>query len=280
MNIDSLVSVNWLFQQLNNPNLIILDASPSENKSNLIPEYTDIQIKGARIFDMEKVFVDSKSEIANMFPSSEVFERECQKLGINNNSLIVVYDNLGIYTSPRAWWMFKSMGHSNIGVLDGGFSAWKNENYPTEPKIYQNFLPGNFKATYINSSVVSAEEILQNISLEESLVIDARSVGRFSGNLPEPRENMESGHIPKSINIPFEEVLNLGKMKSKEELNIIFDTHKKGNNKLIFTCGSGITACIILLASAITNANSTSLFDGSWATWGQKGKYPIAKNVD
>ena len=133
MKLDPVVTATWLFENIENPNLVILDASPRENKSNLVPEFTNIQIKGARQFDMERVFLDKENPIPNMIPDEKVFEEACRKLGINNNSLIVVYDNLGVYTSPRVWWMFKTMGHSQIAVLDGGLSAWKNENLPTEP---------------------------------------------------------------------------------------------------------------------------------------------------
>ena len=134
-----------------------------ENKSNLIPEFTSIQIKGARNFDMETVFLDKENSIPNMIPNEIIFEIECQKLGINNDSLIVVYDNLGVYTSPRVWWTFKAMGHSQIAVLDGGLSAWKNENLPSEPIFKNKTLSGNFKAQYKPDFVIDAAALTENI---------------------------------------------------------------------------------------------------------------------
>lgn len=271
-----IVSVQWLLNNLNNPNLVILDASTKENKSNLTPKYEGIQIKGARFFDMETTFVDKESSIPNMIPSPTIFEQECKKLGVNKNSVIVVYDNIGIYTSPRAWWMFKTMGHHNVVVLDGGLTAWRNENYPCEPIQQKTYKAGSFEAVYKSSLVKNAEEIVENINKKEFTVIDARSNDRFLGSTSEPRENMASGHIPNSINLPWKQVLTSEKMKSKNELEAVFKSLNIINKPLVFTCGSGVTACIILLASEIILKNNKALYDGSWSEWGQQGKYPIA----
>ncbi len=276
MKIPTLVTADWLFEHKNHKNLVILDTSPKSNVSNLTPVYTDLQIEGARLFDMTVVFYDKKSQIPNMFPSVEVFTKECQKLGINKDSYIVVYDNLGIYTSPRAWWMFKTMGHENVGVLDGGLSTWKDLRFPCEPKQSRNFKKGNFIAIYNPKMVENAQSILDKLTSNKKLIIDARSKGRFNGTLPEPRKNMQSGHIPNAVNLPFKEVLSNGKMKPKEELKQLFKNFDTEGKDLIFTCGSGITACVILLAAELTLNNVKALYDGSWAEWGLGTKYPVA----
>lgn len=272
-----LVSCQWLFDQFNNPDLIILDCSPASNKSNLIPEFTSIKIKGARIFDTENIFVDTENEVPNMFPSEEKFTKECQKLGINNKSIIVVYDNLGIYMSPRVWWMFKTMGHNNVSVLDGGLSAWKHLKFPSEKYKQETFTKGNFKAVYQSNYVYNASFMLKNITSKACDVVDARSSGRFLGELPEPRKNMQSGHIPNAKNIPFRTVLENGFMKPKEELKKIFNEVLQSNKPLIFSCGSGVTACIILLASELISETPKSLYDGSWVEWGLGNKFPVDK---
>lgn len=273
----SLVSAQWLFEHFNNPDLVILDCSPATNKSNLIPEFTSIKIKGAKIFDTENVFVDSNNKVPNMFPSEEKFTSECQKLGINSTSIIVVYDNLGIYMSPRVWWMFKTMGHKNIAVLDGGLSAWKKLEYSTEKYQQALSIKGNFIASYQKQHVYNATFLLNNIKTQTCQVIDARSTGRFLGELPEPRENMQSGHIPNAKNIPHASVLENGFMKPKEELKIIFNEVLELQKPLIFSCGSGVTACIILLASELISATPKSLYDGSWVEWGLGNTYPVEK---
>ncbi|MGV8947333.1 MAG: sulfurtransferase [Lutibacter sp.] len=275
MNLNPIVSVKWLFENLENQNLVILDASPRENKSDLTPEFTNIQIKGARYFDMEMLFFDQESNLPNMIPNEAYFTKECQQLGINKESLIVVYDNLGVYTSPRVWWMFRAMSHSKVVVLDGGLSAWKKENFPTEPAGKKEFFSGNFIAKYQPNLVIDHSVVLENIKSKKMLIIDARSEGRFKGLTPEPRENMSSGHIPNSLNLPFEKVLDNGKMKSKSALKKIFENLNIENQPLAFTCGSGITACIILLASELISENKKVLYDGSWAEWGQMGKFPV-----
>ena len=274
--INPVVSAEWLHENFNDPDLIILDASPKNNVSGLKTDFPGIQIKGARIFDLKNNFSDKNSDLPNMLPLPNDFSFECQKLGINNNSKIVVYDNLGIYTSPRVWWMFKTMGHDNISVLNGGLPAWKNKGYSCEPINMTTYKQGDFLASYNPEFVKNAQDILTNIDSCEAIVIDARSEGRFNATAPEPRADSKSGHIPNSKNLPFKNVLKNGKFLPKNELSEIFKDLNLNEKPLIFTCGSGLTACIILLALELISENPKSVYDGSWTEWGQqKNSFPI-----
>lgn len=270
MNHTTTVSVEWLSQQIDAPNLIVLDASLKKNQAKLNPVSSNIQIKGARFFDLKSTFSDQNSAIPNMMLSADLFSLECQKLGLNKEHQIVIYDNLGIYSSPRVWWMFQLMGHKNCAVLDGGLPAWLAIQGAIEATstAIQAFKIGNFKANYQGSWIVNKSQMVANITKPQAFVLDARSRERFLGLIPEPRKNLGAGHILNALSLPFEQVLCHGFFKQKEallDLVISFNLEKK---PLIFSCGSGITACIVLLALETVVDNPKALYDGSWSEWG------------
>jgi len=261
--IDSIVSVNWLKDHLNDSNLVLLDASqPSDINSPVI--------KGAKVFDIKNDFSNTKSKYPNTLPSIDQFESESRRLGINNTSIIIVYDNKGIYFSPRVWWMFKAMGHNNVFVLDGGLPEWKKQGFNLDNNNITISNRGNFKANYQPEMFNDYGFISRNIESNEALVLDARSTGRFNGTTPEPRAGLKGGNIPNSISLPFTDVLSDGKFKSKAELTVLFEAYKAEEKPLVFTCGSGITACITLLACNSILPNDKSVYDGSWTEWALK----------
>jgi thiosulfate/3-mercaptopyruvate sulfurtransferase len=275
-----IVSVAWLDQHLTDKDLIVLDASMQENISNVTSDFQGIQIKGARFFDVKNSFCAKDTDLPNMLPSPEEFTAECQKLGINADSNIIVYDNLGIYSAPRVWWMFRVMGHRNVAVLDGGLPEWSKQGLPTEHVHTKTYDKGNFEAYYQPRLVKTSVDILENLDKKDALVIDARSAGRFYGLIPEPRKDLKGGHVPDSLNLPYTDVLRDGKFLPKEELLQLFDHLNLGNRPLIFSCGSGLTACIILLACELVLENHTSVYDGSWSEWGQLQDAPIATQTE
>ncbi|QTE23162.1 sulfurtransferase [Polaribacter cellanae] len=270
-----LVSVDWLYNNLENENLIILDCT--------IPKVTDKsqnstdkkQIKGALFFDLKNVFSDKKVPFPNTVLAPKEFQEKAQELGINKDSVLVCYDDLGTYSSPRVWWMFQLMGFKNIAILDGGFPEWKSKNYPIEtPKTHQP-KKGNFKVYYKPEKLKFTNDVLNSIENKAILIADARSKGRFYGTEPEPRNDLKSGHIPNSVSLPFIEMQQSGKMKSAEELKNIFKDYKN-KEQIIFTCGSGITASILALGAAIAGVKNVAVYDGSWTEWGSTNNLPIA----
>ncbi|WP_025743714.1 sulfurtransferase [Aquimarina pacifica] len=272
-----LVSIDWLSKHLNHPNLIVLDTTIPKIASQKAEQYSGLGIKNARFFDIKKTFSNINTEIPNMLPSTEQFVKGCMSLGISNHHTIVVYDTLGIYSSPRVWWMFKIMGHHNIAVLDGGFPAWKKADLPSEPinTNKKTYNIENFDAEMNHELVIDASSLINQIDNKNSLILDARSPGRFNALEPEPRASLTGGHIPNSINLHYMQLLDNGKMLPIPELKQIFNKLKIKDTKLIFTCGSGITACILMLGAALAGYHNVSVYDGSWSEWGQLDGVPI-----
>lgn len=265
------VSVSWLRDNLSNPDLVILDASTSSHAEKedkrLIPNSLRI--------DLKKDFSDTSSEFPNTFPSKDLMNESARKYGVNSDSIVVGYDDNGIYTSPRIWWLFKTFGHKNVAVLDGGLPAWVDANAPVEQIYKRTEEEGDFQAVLNENALKSYDEVLQNSSSPESLLLDARSKGRFEGTSLEPRASLQSGSIPNSCSLAYTEVLANGHFKSEDDLKRIFSELVNEDDDLIFSCGSGITACIILLAAELVIENKKSLFDGSWTEWAIKQNLTI-----
>ncbi|MGJ8744542.1 sulfurtransferase [Polaribacter sp.] len=270
-----LVSIEWLMDNLENEHIIVLDAT--------MPKVTDVdqvleaklQIKNAVFFDIKTTFSDKNSPFPNTILSPEEFQEKAQELGVNNNSLLVVYDDLGIYSSARVWWMFQLMGFHNIAVLDGGFPLWKSKNYPVEAPKRHQVKKGNFTVNYQPEKIKFTKDVLLAIENKNIIIADARSKGRFFGTIPEPRGDVKSGHIPNATSLPFSEIQEKGKMKTEEELKEIFGRISKNKEEFIFTCGTGITASILALGAEIAKIKNYAVYDGSWTEWGSTHNLPI-----
>lgn len=276
----NILSVDWLKKHLNDQDLVILNASQPENKNPGNAGYYEKQIPNSRYFDLNNVFSDKENPLPHMLPDPASFQKECRHLGISADSHIVVYDNTGVYMSPRVWWMFKVMGHKNVSVLNGGMPLWVKKGLPVEAFKIRKYKKGDFLANFNPKAVSKAEHVLENIQSERALVMDARSAGRFKGTEPEPRAGLPSGHIPKSVNLPFTEVLHEGKFKPREKLKEIFKSLNPENNPVIFTCGSGVTACILYLANELAGKIEKSVFDGSWTEWVHHKDHPIHREAE
>ncbi|OHX64234.1 sulfurtransferase [Flammeovirga pacifica] len=265
----NILTVQEAFELSQKDNVIILDASQDGSKVGMTAQHPDLMIEGARLFDIKDVFSDTTSPLPNMFPSEEHFNKNAQDLGINNKDHILIYDNLGIFTSPRAWWMFNVMSHDQVSVINGGLDAWISAGYPTEARLQHTFEKGDFKGKKKDKNIVDADFIREDIHTFSHQIIDARGKGRFDGSIEEPRVGMRSGHIPGAKNIPFKNLLIDGQYKSKEERKEVFDSLQLDKNKpIVFSCGSGITACVDLLGASDIIENELKIYDGSWTEWG------------
>ncbi|WGH75962.1 sulfurtransferase [Tenacibaculum tangerinum] len=277
LTVDSpIVSVDWLQDNLHANNLIVLDASLEKVGKDVLDAIEKKQIKNAVFFDLKNVFLDLKGTYPNTIPSKEHFEKEVRKIGINKDSCIVVYDDLGIYSAPRVWWLFTTFGFTNIAVLNGGFPAWKNAGFEVESKKERKNATGNFEVNFKKNRLSTTASVFM-ASRDKKIILDARSKARFDATEPEPRKNLRGGHIPNSKNLPYTELLVDGKMKSKKELQKIFSKINPNHEEMIFTCGSGITACILAIGAAKAGYTNYSVYDGSWTAWASELELPVEK---
>ena len=276
----ALVDVDWLFTHINDENLVVLDASVQpvvlgfescNSKGNFSA------IAGARRFDYDQQVCKPNSTLPHMMPSASLFQEKVRALGINNKDTLIVYDDVGLYASPRAWWMFKAMGHGDVFVLDGGLPAWLAEAYPVTDSLAEAADSGNFDATEQEGLFCDFEVVLAAIDDDQRQIFDARSAGRFDGTAPEPRPGVRGGHIPSAYNLPFPEVLKEGRLRPRDELWGLFIEKATQDQQVITSCGSGITACVLTLAAWEIGYRNLAVYDGSWAEWGSPSHLPVIK---
>jgi thiosulfate/3-mercaptopyruvate sulfurtransferase len=272
-----LCPVKWLADNISSSDVVVLDATITKvGQTELPDEARTVSIPNARFFDL-KVFKDLDAPFPNTIPQPDYFSEQARKVGINNDSQIVIYDHHGIYSSPRAWWLCRAMGHNKVSVLDGGFPAWKAEGLSTEPTTGFAGRAGDFTANYQPQLFVDSQEVLDSIGDSNIAILDARSAGRFHGTAPEPRANVRSGHIPGSQSLPYGEILNGENMHSREVLQEMFGKLDVEGKRIVTSCGSGITACVLALGAAVAGHDDHAVFDGSWTEWGDGETFPVEK---
>lgn len=267
-----LVTANWLFSHMSEPDVHIVDASwylPTDPR-NPFYEYGHQHIEGAHFFDIDEIS-DKSSKLPHMMPNAKQFAAAVGAMGISDKDTVVVYDSEGLFSAARVWWMFRAMGHENVFVLDGGLPKWKSEGHLVTSKETPPGI-GNYSAKLNPSYFCSVEEIKTASQSNLVEIADARAPGRFRGETAEPRAGLRAGHIPNSKNVFFKELLTKsGEMKSPNELVAIFvENGVDLNQPIITTCGSGITAAVLSLALAVIGHKNNSLYDGSWTEYGAR----------
>lgn len=254
------VGAGWLSAHLAAPNLVVLDASVGEFAG------ASTGIPGARRFDIDGEF-SAPEGVHTMLGAAE-FEARARALGINRDSAVVVYDRQGMFSAARGWFMFVAMGFDNVAVLDGGLPAWLDAGFSELHLDMGPFTPGSFAAEdrELFVDALTTKALAQQ---EGARVIDARSAERFAGLAPEPRPGLRAGHIPGSVNLPFTSLLDeQGRFRAPEEIQQAVDAVADGAQTLVFSCGSGVTACIDALAAYVSGYTEIAVYDGSWAEWG------------
>jgi len=270
-----IVSVDWLYQNLENENLIILDGTIPKVTVKSDVHLKDEQIKGTRFFDIKKVFSDQNATYPNTILSEEDFQKRAQALGINNDSCIVVYDKHGLYSAPRVWWLFKTFGFDNIAVLNGGLPGWKKQGYEVVKFDGNKYEKGDFIADFKSNKVCYTNDVLEFMKDKSVCHVDARGASRFYPTEPEPRPEVRSGHIPNSKNLPYTTLQENGTMKDVKDLEKMFSTINPEEKSFVFSCGSGVTACILALGLELTGKSEYMIYDGSWSEWGRRVELPI-----
>ncbi len=269
-----LVDVSWLNDNLGAPELIVLDASVPP----VVPGYESLNsgadflaIPGARRFDYDTKICKQDSSLPHMMPGAELFQEEVRKLGINNDSVVVVYDDVGMYASPRAWWMLRAMGLMRVAVLDGGLRAWVGAGFETVDRLQADVAPGSFDADFSEESFCDFSVVLSALDDSSCVILDARSSGRFYGTAPEPRPGIRGGHMPNAKNLPFPELLSGGVMKPVAELQEIFATFVSDEQRLDHQLAApGLTAWILHLSPAYLGRGIENLSGGTNGLLGKK----------
>ena len=273
---DPLVSAAWLKQNLDDPEVTVLDATwvPPflKDRPNGRSLFDAGHIPSAAYFDIDEI-ADPRTHLKHMLPSAELFADKVGKLGVSNGDHVILYDSNGFYASARAWWMFRAMGHDRVSVLNGGLKAWTTKGGITRTET-DTASAKPYRADLRADLVRDLHAMKHHVDAQNAIILDARAQGRFDGTSPEPRPELASGHMPGSFCVPATEILtDDGQMKSADELKAIFaDVLGK---PIVTSCGSGVSAAVLSLALARIGQWEVALYDGSWSEWAAQSDTPI-----
>jgi thiosulfate/3-mercaptopyruvate sulfurtransferase len=275
-----IVETNWLAEHLDAPDLVVLDGSwhlptlKRDSKAEFLAEH----IPGALFFDIDDVS-DETSDLPHMLPSTVKFASRMKKMGVGDGMRIVVYDTVGVHSAARVWWTFRTMGHTDVAVLNGGLRKWKAEGRPTESGAPIRRSERHFTPRFDAGLVRDVADMKAHVERKDVQMIDARAATRYAGEEAEFRPGLRSGHIPGSFNVPYTKLIAPdGTLKSVEEIRKAFvDAGVDPARPIVTTCGSGVTASILALALTALGQPNAAVYDGSWSEWGREGNgLPIA----
>ena len=273
-----LVGIDWLAQHLDHPQLRIVDASwylPSMGRNGRT-EFDAAHIPGAIFGDLEQL-ADETAPYPHTMPAADVLAARLGALGIGNDSLVVVYDGSGQnFSAPRLWWMLRTMGHTLVAVLDGGLGAWQRAGHAVTTQVTVHAAT-HFAPALDASRWRDLEAMRETVATRREQVVDARSAGRFTGTEAEPRAGVRGGHMPGAHHVHYASLVNAdGTMKPADALRRTFEqAGVQLNAPIAASCGTGITACAVLLGLDVVGATHTALYDGSWTEWGSQPDTPV-----
>ncbi|QGN39175.1 3-mercaptopyruvate sulfurtransferase [Klebsiella oxytoca] len=271
------IAADWLAEHIDDPEIQIIDARmapPGQEDRDVNAEYLAGHIPGAVFFDIEALS-DHTSPLPHMMPRAEAFAVAMRELGVSSDKHLVVYDEGNLFSAPRAWWMLRTFGVEKVSIVAGGLEGWRRDELPLEQGLPE--LPeGDFDGRLDPQAIKRLTDVLLVSHEGSAQIVDARPAGRFHGQVAEPRPGLRCGHIPGALNVPWTELVINGELKTTDELNEIFARQGVDfEQPIIVSCGSGVTAAVVLLALTTLGVNGVSLYDGSWSEWGARADLPI-----
>jgi thiosulfate/3-mercaptopyruvate sulfurtransferase len=278
--LDPVVTTAWLAERLGSPDLRVLDATwylPTLRR-DARAEFREAHVPGAVYFDIDAI-ADRASPLPHMLPDAAAFARAVGALGVGTGDRVVVYGGKHLIASARVWWTFRVFGHDRVAVLDGGFPRWRAEGRPVEAGEPRPE-PREFVARLRPELVADLERIRRDLGSGRHQVVDARSPGRFAGTEPEPRPGLRGGHVPGSVNLPYDRLFRAedAALLPPDALRGVFEAAGvEAGRPVVTTCGSGVSACVLALGLHALGRRDVAVYDGSWSEWGGRADVPVER---